>query len=605
MSQQIGNMIYALRTARGISQKELARGILSVPELSRIERAGKEEDTIILESLFQRLGKSIDKLEMAIPDMEYKVILLRTLILENLLEGNEDFLKHFIQEYEESAESKKTIHQQYLLKIKAVASYVKKKDAKRCLENLEEALKITFPEWKKDDWGGICLCTQELQLLLMIAYLKLDQAQEEASRMLQKIYAYIETCYTDEEEKARIYPQCLWMSARLYLQQDKMEIACQICDEGIDCLTRNGVLTLLDEFLFMKQQSMQLSEAAPERISMERQRSAIRYAYEMAEDKILSQDEIFYFIRVVPNNELLISNEMIRELRIALNMSQEELIEDICTRETLSRIESGKRSPNHKNFEKLLRRLDVEPDSYRGFIYTEDYELLEKARNFNRNWFSVDTKKAYILLNELEEKLDMNLMVNKQYIANARIMEKIQKKEVTYEQAFDELEQILGYTMKKYKPEVYRIPSRTECAILNHMALCSKWMGNKERARRIYEQILAQYAKSHVDEIHHAVSKLLIYMNFAALLSESDDLEKAEEIGKRGIRLAIKCERGDAIGILLANLSCVYETRNLPEDERRLKINMPNSYYFLDLFGHKHNARIVKEYCEETIGIQL
>lgn len=37
MIQNIGNMIYALRERAGISQKALARGIVSIPELSRME----------------------------------------------------------------------------------------------------------------------------------------------------------------------------------------------------------------------------------------------------------------------------------------------------------------------------------------------------------------------------------------------------------------------------------------------------------------------------------------------------------------------------------------------------------------------------------------
>lgn len=361
---------------------------------------------------------------------------------------------------------------------------------------------------------------------------------------------------------------------------------------------------MLDEFLQMKLHCYSLSENPEECMRMEKQREAIRFVYELSEYRIC-QDEILFFIRVTPNNEFLISNELIRELRRAVHMSQEELIADICTRETLSRIESGKRDPSRKKLEQFLGRLRVEPDYYSGFLFTSDYQLLEKARNFNRNWFAVDTKKAYAILNELEEKLDMNLSANKQYIANARIMEKIQEKEITFEQAYTKLEQILRYTMKEYQGKVYRLPSRTECTVLNHMALCKKCMEEWEEAEQIYEQVLEQYERSHVDEIHHAVSRLLIYINFAALLEERDELERSEEMGIRGIRLAMNCERGDALGILLANLSCVYKKRNLPEDKRKIEASMCNSYYFLDMYGHKHNARIMKENCEKTCHIQL
>lgn len=202
MSQQTGDMIYALRTEKGISQKELARGILSVPELSRIERAEKEADNIMLEALFQRLGKSLDKLELAIPESEYRVILLRTLILDNLLQGHDIFVEELFQEYEATAENKKPLHRQYLLKMRSVSAYMRNHDTNRCLKKLNEALCITFPEWEQTDWEGIYLCTQELQLLLMIAYLKMEASAKETKKLLKKLVAYIENYCTDEEEKS-------------------------------------------------------------------------------------------------------------------------------------------------------------------------------------------------------------------------------------------------------------------------------------------------------------------------------------------------------------------------------------------------------------------
>lgn len=606
MSQQIGDMIYALRTEKGISQKELARGILSVPELSRIERAEKETDHVTLEALFQRLGKSMDKLELAIPESEYRVILLRTLILDNLLKGHGTFTEELFQKYEAAAENKKPLYRQYLLKMRSVSAYMRNHDAEKCMESLKKALQITFPKWEQTDWKGVFLCTQELQLFLMIAYLKLERGDRDTADLLERLSVYIETYYTDEEEKSRIYPQCLWLRAKCCLKRGKRENVCRFCDEGIACLTKNGKLTMLDELLQIKWNCLQAMGKADtiEGIRIEKQREAIRFVYELSKHRIC-QDELLLLIRVTPNNEFLISNELIRELRRAEHMSQEELIADICTRETLSRIESGKRDPSRKKLEQFMGRLKVDPDYYSGFLFTSDYQLLEKARNFNRNWFAADTEKAHEILDELEAKLDMSLSANKQYIANARIMEKIQEKEITFEKAYVELKEILRYTMKSYQGKVYRLPSRTECTVLNHMALCKKCMKEWEEAKEIYEQMLEQYERSHVDEIHHALSLLLIYLNYAALLEECNELEKSEKMGKRGIRLAINCERGDALGILLANLSCVYEKRNLPEDKRKLEASMCNSYYFLDMFGHKHNARIMKENCEKTLHIQM
>lgn len=77
MHNKIGIMLFGLREKEGISQKNLARGILSVTELSRVESGNRGIDRLHLEALFQRIGKSLDKLELAMSMDEYHLFALR------------------------------------------------------------------------------------------------------------------------------------------------------------------------------------------------------------------------------------------------------------------------------------------------------------------------------------------------------------------------------------------------------------------------------------------------------------------------------------------------------------------------------------------------
>ena len=61
MINKLGKMIFSLREQQHISGKDIARGIISVADFSRIENGEKEVDLIILEALFERMGKSLDK----------------------------------------------------------------------------------------------------------------------------------------------------------------------------------------------------------------------------------------------------------------------------------------------------------------------------------------------------------------------------------------------------------------------------------------------------------------------------------------------------------------------------------------------------------------
>ena len=49
--------------------------------------------------------------------------------------------------------------------------------------------------------------------------------------------------------------------------------------------------------------------------------------------------------------------DMIKLTRLSLHMSQEDLSEDICSVQTLSRIENGKNSVKSETYQKLMEKM--------------------------------------------------------------------------------------------------------------------------------------------------------------------------------------------------------------------------------------------------------
>nr|WP_297873834.1 helix-turn-helix transcriptional regulator [uncultured Blautia sp.] len=70
--------------------------------------------------------------------------------------------------------------------------------------------------------------------------------------------------------------------------------------------------------------------------------------------------------------------EVIKRTRESLGMTQEELSEGICTTETLSRIETGKRTPNRANFKALMERMGRCGEKYFPHIRVESYKKMEQ-----------------------------------------------------------------------------------------------------------------------------------------------------------------------------------------------------------------------------------
>ena len=84
MIKTLGNILNDLRKETGVAQKDMARGIMSVSELCRVELGAQEADYILLESLFERLGKSLDKFELIVSAEEFQALVLREEIEEML-----------------------------------------------------------------------------------------------------------------------------------------------------------------------------------------------------------------------------------------------------------------------------------------------------------------------------------------------------------------------------------------------------------------------------------------------------------------------------------------------------------------------------------------
>ena len=94
------------------------------------------------------------------------------------------------------------------------------------------------------------------------------------------------------------------------------------------------------------------------------------------------QKSIFLFENV--SQEKSVIDEVICFSRLRGEYSQQELSEGICTPETLSRIETGKRNPTVKNFYALMQKLEIGMGYYNTELDVEKFETLEKISKMKR-----------------------------------------------------------------------------------------------------------------------------------------------------------------------------------------------------------------------------
>lgn len=458
MDKRIGNMLKTLREEAGISQSDLAGGIMTVADLSRAERGEKELDKMYLEALFQRVGKSEDKLELMLSMEEYHLIEEKYLILNNLDIGDIGKAEEHLKQYEKYISKKKPLHLQAFLLLQAVVEYAKKRERQKTAAKVQEALEVTFPEWKEAKLESRYLCSQEIQVFLLLLYLNAEELSvksgaetewEQTVSRLEKLYVYVDKRYTDDEERAKVYPWCAWFLSKEYMRLGNLGRAYEVCREGQNCLAENGGLSMMKELLQTQAECMEKIGIKEGKGQLIKEIEAVDFLYEVV-GKEPPKEPVIQLLLTSMQGEVIVTSELIREQRTAYGMTQEKLAENICAQETLSRIESGMRSPNKKKLHAMLRKLGIERGTYYGFVEADEYRIYEKVRRYKRSLGKLSRNEAEELLDELEGCLDMESVVNSQFIKAARAGGRINIKGADCEAELQELKELLKITLKDY-----------------------------------------------------------------------------------------------------------------------------------------------------------
>lgn len=554
----------------GETQKNIAEGIISISELSRVERGEREIDYFTLQALFERLGKSIDKFEIAMSVNEYDAISYRVQIEQSIEKWDAGKLSEQLADYYTYNDEKRPIHRQYAAMLQAILSYMKDKDYVSCMHGMERAIACTLEgPWIQLVRRGQRFCNQEIRIILMYVYCLWKQGNTDGlTGQLEELCRHILLYNTDMEEQVKIYPHCTWLLGQLYLSQDKVAEAYAACQKGMDSLRENGSLNPLRQMLELMGACLEKMGKQTELELCRKYHKTFLFLYEAAEAE-LEPDMMVALMKSSFQGEFVITNELLKDLRKANGISQETLCADICSQETLSRIEQGKRSPNKKKLYQMLKRLGMERENYYGFVRTDEYSLYEKVRQYNRSSPRNNYEEAGLLLDEIEGGLDMTIPLNRQFIGMGRINLQTGKGELSKEQANRKLWELLSLTMPPTDAGrlVYRQPFRTEYILWNCIGINLRMDNRITEALHIYKELTECYKRSRVLMQHHAVSILTLYLNYAGFLEENNELDKAEAIAREGLLQMIKCCRGDSAGYVLANLSLVYGKRGMPERE--------------------------------------
>lgn len=272
--------------------------------------------------------------------------------------------------------------------------------------------------------------------------------------------------------------------------------------------------------------------------------------------------------------------EYIKARRIELGLTQRVLAEGLCTAVTLSRIEQNKENPQDFILKSILQRLGLSGSDI--LFATTGSELISNQLKFDirQAYILEDYKKAEKILSDNKELISKLPPADKQTFETIDILLKINKRELSGEEALNQLEAAIRLTCPKYtKDNPPEFLSYEEILLLNNIALRYVHMGDMETAIKLLYHIKNFYDKRVCDIEETLRTKPMVLYNLSKYLGQLEKYSECISVCEEGIELATKTGRSSCLPQTYYNISWSLYHRNKPGDKESSLYYMKLAYY--------------------------
>lgn len=596
MSKGIGNIIVRLREERKCSLEQLCEGICSKSHMARIEQNESVPDPFVLDRLFGRIGKSTERLEYVLSKENYELYELQYQVQKEILYRNFEKAEKFLEIYEGKKKAKQPLHRQFIEQERAQILWIRGAQVEEVLSHLNSAISETMPLEHALEKKCV-LSVEELKLLLFRWEVCHGTVYQRSLREVWEVLDYMESRVYEAEESVKAYPYAVLLLAKNYEEQSKrvLEYCMEITEKALELLRNEAKILFLPEILELYAELLQ-SAGGQEEVIMDF-REMRKTLLEVEEEFGVHYENYPLFQHL--NRTFELDYEVIRNERRASKLSQEKLCEEICTQETLSKIESGKCAPSNKNLTLLLEKMKRNRERIGMNIAADRYEIIALERRIARAEHKSEDKNAESLIKELQEKLDMSIIENQQYVQSRKLWIELQEGNYTYEEVIEKLFAILHMTLPGRDEEVflYNLTSR-ECFILNQIAILYCKDEQKEKGIELWKKLLINYEKKGMQKVFNIRDWAMLMGNVAGRMEEMGDVRHPIKICLERLKTELEIGKGNAIGRSLAIIACVQERKRDAECMARFRQTL-NMY---KLMKFEYRYKCIMEYIKEKFA---
>lgn len=582
MGLNIGRLLYGIRTKYEMNVKDICRGICSPSSYCMYENGEIVPDILLVNMFLDRMGFGILGLTAYISEKE--VVYFKWKESTRACIRNENYRKlGMLLEHMPTGNVSlnKKIREQYAWFIKGIVAEKDTADLKKATECYEKALECTCGFLIKSQKIEGTFSVREIHIYAIYLNLLCKVNPKEKEEVISRFYQlmqYVNVHYVEEQQKVKIYPLlvCLW--GNLVIEGKDTEGSFEIFEKTLELLRKQKSLYCLLEIM-----RLHILVGLKEKRDMSKEQEDIKILQSFFEEfGYRAQSQIY----VPQANEIMLEHvgQYLSTERKKVNFTQEKISDGICSVESYSRIENG-RKPTRNNYKALTEKIGTENRYYIELVNTGNIDALLLRREISRILFSEKSMdKVWESLEKLMEILgEDECAQNKQYLKFIEICIEKEYSHMSEEICCEEYRKVLAYSMNENLiGEKKHIYTKVEINLINHISVCLAKSGKKEQAMRLIRAFLEDTDQMKEDKYHETK---LAKLNYGRWLSDSGEYSKADSIFMDGAKQIMERDRAELLDQYIGEIAYNKYLMNGSEKNEQIKRYSLYALVLSKLFG--------------------
>ena len=303
--------------------------------------------------------------------------------------------------------------------------------------------------------------------------------------------------------------------------------------------------------------------------------------------------------------------EIISMTRRSLSITQEQLCEDICSVETLSRIETGRQNPSKDVYELLMERMGRIRDRAYSMLSVSEFKVLEKMRQFERCIQTYEYHRAEYILEDIKKLLGSSNL-DRQFVIRTENLVNYRLNRISTDEFLEELLKAIRITIPKYgEISLSHWPlTYNEATILLNISTAYSENEDYQKGIDILEEAYAALKHSYIDNEQRANIQVVIINSISKWYGLLEMHHKAIDTANEGMDISREYKIGNVLPHLLYSYSWnkqqLIEKGELPPENKRECISrLKRAYYISCALKQSYMVQFLKNHLVANYDVIL